>query len=266
MIRPRSRLGFTLIELLVVIAIIAILAAILFPVFAQVREKARQTSCLSNLKQLGTAMQMYVSDHDGFYPPVVGRAPGERFVYEWSWLHRIEPYVKSLALYVCPSSSHKSLEWQQNLDILSNYAYAPTAHVWGDAPAIELNAGPFGVALWDGIGGFYGGELGMFTHEAPSYSESQIARPADTILLCDGPRFDWGFRENAIYFPYPRHIREPDIKLANGDTVPEGLINSVFVDGHARGMKHDFFWEIRRNYTSRVRGQKNVFWHFWPNE
>src|ERR1041385_5074124 len=68
MFRRRSRHGFTLIELLVVIAIIAILAAILFPVFAQVREKARQTTCSSNLKQIGTAFAMYVQDYDGRRP------------------------------------------------------------------------------------------------------------------------------------------------------------------------------------------------------
>ena len=65
--RPRAG-GFTLIELLIVIAIIAILAAILFPVFAQAREKARQTSCVSNLRQLGMAMMMYVQDNDDTYP------------------------------------------------------------------------------------------------------------------------------------------------------------------------------------------------------
>jgi len=62
------RRGFTLIELLVVIAILAILAAILFPVFAHAREKARQTSCLSNLKQLATATQMYLQDYDSIFP------------------------------------------------------------------------------------------------------------------------------------------------------------------------------------------------------
>ena len=67
----RRRLGFTLIELLVVIAIIAILAAILFPVFARAREKARQTQCLSNYKQLALAVQMYIQDYDGVYPYVV---------------------------------------------------------------------------------------------------------------------------------------------------------------------------------------------------
>lgn len=65
----QQRRGFTLIELLVVIAIIAILAAILFPVFAQAREKARQTTCVSNLKQIGTAFMMYVQDYDETYPP-----------------------------------------------------------------------------------------------------------------------------------------------------------------------------------------------------
>ncbi len=68
MLSHRGRNGFTLIELLVVIAVIAILAAILFPVFAQAREKARQAACLSNLKQIGAAMLMYTDDYDGVYP------------------------------------------------------------------------------------------------------------------------------------------------------------------------------------------------------
>src|SRR5579872_3013353 len=74
--QQKERRGFTLIELLVVIAIIAILAAILFPVFAQAREKARQISCLSNLKQNGTAFMMYMQDYDELYPTAVPWAPG----------------------------------------------------------------------------------------------------------------------------------------------------------------------------------------------
>src|SRR5206468_2013279 len=69
------RNGFTLIELLVVIAIIAILAAILFPVFAQARDKARQADCMSNLKQLGTACAMYANDYDGYFPAPGGTEP-----------------------------------------------------------------------------------------------------------------------------------------------------------------------------------------------
>ncbi|MBC7289450.1 MAG: DUF1559 domain-containing protein, partial [Armatimonadetes bacterium] len=86
------RKGFTLIELLVVIAIIAILAAILFPVFARAREKARQASCMSNLKQLALAMLMYAQDYDENLPLSL-TAPGD-----WwndTWKARISPYVKN---------------------------------------------------------------------------------------------------------------------------------------------------------------------------
>jgi prepilin-type N-terminal cleavage/methylation domain-containing protein/prepilin-type processing-associated H-X9-DG protein len=84
------RNGFTLIELLVVIAIIAILAAILFPVFAQAREKARQTQCLSNSRQMGLAVQMYTQDYDEVLPTVrMMGTPGE------SWIVLIQPYVKN---------------------------------------------------------------------------------------------------------------------------------------------------------------------------
>ncbi len=111
--KPRS--GFTLIELLVVIAIIAILAAILFPVFAQAREKARQTSCLSNLKQLGTAVMMYTQDYDETYPTQFqnpyATCPGGSSAYaledncrEATWMGGIFPYVKSRQVYVCPSA------------------------------------------------------------------------------------------------------------------------------------------------------------------
>jgi len=99
--------AFTLIELLVVIAIIAILAAILFPVFAQAREKARQAACLSNLKQVGLGLQMYAQDWDETLPPanhvhdfgnpkVLERTP--------SFLGSLIPYTKNRAIFACPSA------------------------------------------------------------------------------------------------------------------------------------------------------------------
>jgi prepilin-type N-terminal cleavage/methylation domain-containing protein/prepilin-type processing-associated H-X9-DG protein len=105
------RRGFTLIELLVVIAIIAILAAILFPVFARAREKARQTSCISNLKQINLALQMYVQDYDERLPTSGGtpcnaddgRTFDDRTMPPF-WL-QVEPYVKNFQLFSCPSAA-----------------------------------------------------------------------------------------------------------------------------------------------------------------
>jgi prepilin-type N-terminal cleavage/methylation domain-containing protein/prepilin-type processing-associated H-X9-DG protein len=102
--RSRHSQGFTLIELLVVIAIIAILAAILFPVFARARENARRTSCQSNLKQIGLGILQYAQDYDEKYPIEVAGgtgAPGNPF----GWADAIQPYVKSSQLFQCPSDT-----------------------------------------------------------------------------------------------------------------------------------------------------------------
>ncbi len=108
----RVRRGFTLIELLVVIAIIAILAAILFPVFAKAREKARQSSCSQNTKQMGTALMQYVQDYDEKYPIAscmpdlaVPGAGGDATGCNVNWWRfRLQPYIKNWAMFNCPSS------------------------------------------------------------------------------------------------------------------------------------------------------------------
>ncbi|MDW8052597.1 MAG: DUF1559 domain-containing protein [Armatimonadota bacterium] len=127
--------GFTLIELLVVIAIIAVLAAILFPVFSNAREKARQTACLSNAKQLGLAATMYLNDYDETYPLGFGREANtgrwlwNRYhavphdwrssvaissplhqAYQAHWANAMQPYLKSEGIYSCPSAPAQRLQ------------------------------------------------------------------------------------------------------------------------------------------------------------
>lgn len=125
--RVRTVRGFTLIELLVVIAIIAILAAILFPVFAQAREKARQSACLSNGKQMATAFYLYCQDYDERLPRVWtatgGKNNGPR-----DWVEDIEPYMKNRQVYVCPSLPRIPYGFGYNVYIATGAGY-PLAQI-----------------------------------------------------------------------------------------------------------------------------------------
>ncbi len=120
--RTRATLrAFTLIELLVVIAIIAILAAILFPVFAQARESARKISCLSNTKQMGLVIMQYVQDYDEMYPcnswdcPPLGTTDTDshnpNFPAAINWMFKVKPYVKNRQILVCPSDPDPKNGW-----------------------------------------------------------------------------------------------------------------------------------------------------------
>lgn len=102
--RLARRKGFTLIELLVAIAIIAILAAILFPVFARARENARRASCQSNLKQILLGMTQYTQDYDEKFPSAYLHTTNY-----WGWMQAVQPYVKSTQLFQCPSDTDTSI-------------------------------------------------------------------------------------------------------------------------------------------------------------
>ncbi|MCE5241457.1 DUF1559 domain-containing protein [bacterium] len=142
------RRGFTLIELLVVIAIIAILAAILFPVFAKAREKARQASCLNNCKQIGTAFLSYCQDYDEKFPlywhsdlQTDASSPGAKFhtsngsasyppAYYRTWMDYVYPYIKNTQVFQCPSgrkreSAYNSPSYGYNRQIHTSGTYNP---------------------------------------------------------------------------------------------------------------------------------------------
>ncbi len=165
-LRASARSGFTLIELLVVIAIIAILAAILFPVFAQAREKARQTACLSNLKQVGLAVRMYVQDYDETLPRTELGGDVDA-AHEYLWGDMLQPYTKNWQMLQCPSANQKivfktgmttySEQWTYNYGINDIIAAACSS---ADDPACRH----IGVA---------------------GQADAAINTPASTILIAD---------------------------------------------------------------------------------
>jgi prepilin-type N-terminal cleavage/methylation domain-containing protein/prepilin-type processing-associated H-X9-DG protein len=148
-----SKHAFTLIELLVVIAIIAILASILFPVFAQAREKARQTSCLSNMKQLGTALMMYSQDYDESYPVgVLDPVTPIALNYGRGWAGTIQPYVKNAQIFRCGSDSTASALATDNVTVLNPVSYIYNVNVALNASAASQNAPASTVLLTEGVG------------------------------------------------------------------------------------------------------------------
>jgi prepilin-type N-terminal cleavage/methylation domain-containing protein/prepilin-type processing-associated H-X9-DG protein len=155
------RRGFTLIELLVVIAVIAILAAILFPVFAQAREKARQASCQSNLRQYATATAMYVQDYDETFPMASYLSGTCIATFYWA----VNPYVKNAAVTQCPTAP-------QAMDIVTMFS--------GFAAGACPNTPRFNS---------YSTNLDLFTDgfaRIPPPSLAAVVMPAETVALYDG--------------------------------------------------------------------------------
>jgi len=188
----QKRSGFTLIELLVVIAIIAILAAILFPVFARAREQARATSCLSNTNQIAKGFLMYVQDYDEQFPPWTanhcGRYTGGAFALAFMYPNLVSPYIKNGVVvdpvtnlgtlgqvWACPSIKQQ-LSAVSNTYAYNYYAFGGTSN--GPASTVPpCSPGPgLGVAYAPFDGAAY----------ATPATLASLGRPSETLFLTDG--------------------------------------------------------------------------------
>ncbi|MHB8997609.1 MAG: DUF1559 family PulG-like putative transporter [Armatimonadota bacterium] len=189
------RRGFTLIELLVVIAIIAILAAILFPVFAKAREKARQSTCLSNTKQIGLAVMQYAQDYDERLPSM-HTAPSVVVVY---WYQAIDPYMKNSQILKCPSQSNNNVPAISygcsfpNLMIDSGGGTGPRGTSLGtiDAPADALMFGETERDDGSQVYFYYSPKVFASPYSAANYTNNCIPTPGrhnegNNVLFCDG--------------------------------------------------------------------------------
>jgi prepilin-type N-terminal cleavage/methylation domain-containing protein len=236
--RSHARSAFTLIELLVVIAIIAILAAILFPVFAQARERARQTSCISNAKQMGLALAMYVQDYEGYpmHSSPSNQSPRTR------WPDHTYPYIKNEQIFTCPS-------------IAASPGMTPAFRQWAHNPTKRY-------------GGYGFNYQYLGNSRFPFYAiDAAVGTPAETIAIADtaGVRRDDNSSIAGAYVVDPplqsaRGARPSGDPQGYGDpganecgsgaagygfwrcrAVPSerhlGMIGVTFCDGHSKAMK-----------------------------
>jgi prepilin-type N-terminal cleavage/methylation domain-containing protein/prepilin-type processing-associated H-X9-DG protein len=208
----RRRSGFTLIELLVVIAIIAILAAILFPVFARAREKARQSSCQSNEKQLMLAYLAYIQDYDE-------RTPNQWFFSStagtgYMWVDAIMPYVKNLQLFDCPSAGRRTTMYT-TVNGLGFYA---------------MNAGSVSYGIntcyW---GGYAGSASGPPANPVNGRNLAQIKVPAETVCLLDATYTEYGAQYDIWSSIYSTPLKDPPYRHND-------MANVSFIDGHVKAM------------------------------
>ena len=212
--------GFTLIELLVVIAIIAILAAILFPVFVKAKDTAQSANCLNNMKQMGMGIMTYMQNSSDRFPPMIERTSSHGFIYargdtpakkyiSWepqseygvngnrTWRDTIFPYIKNMNVYSCPSG-------------IKSYSHAYNIKISGFA---WINPNNSGQMLW----------------ENPPMFMSELRYPTQLVAVCD-------LGTHQIYIdPYNLYeIKTANLAFANRVYRHQGGINLIMCDGHAK--------------------------------
>ena len=217
--------GFTLIELLVVIAIIAILAAILFPVFARARENARRSSCQSNLKQIGLGITQYTQDYDEKLPPA--RNTTTPFP-NAPWHYLVQPYVKSYQLFRCPSNTSKD----PMQDTGGAAALAAGVPAGGIARSYQVNGGIN--ANFVAAGSLPGGYNRPFAQQNTGTSIAILNFPATTIAVHE--------QAGGEYEPFSYDTGKIDGNSTNANgpyafTNHLTTTNFLFVDGHVKSLK-----------------------------
>lgn len=231
------RRGFTLIELLVVIAIIAILAAILFPVFAQAREKSRQASCQSNLKQIGLALQMYAQDYDESFAPAwveSGRNSPGAVVY---WQTFAQSYIKNRPVTLCSTyrSNYGFPTWFSSLD---NVDVDLKAKQWFVSYALNSLETWHFVKWPDGKERHFGAKKGT--------AWAQAEDPSGTIYVIDGGAPDIWSDDHLDFAVCPPANRNPASSgwavgklgtLCGNRGVHGDRLNALFLDGHVRSVR-----------------------------
>ncbi len=221
----KSKNGFTLIELLVVIAIIAILAAILFPVFSKVRERARQISCVSNLKQIGLAFIQYNQDNEGAFPSITsqssqdgGCAPNLEWVSaNGGYAVLINPYIKAAGVYHCPSAEDP-------------FWVSSAAQGWCGTPDATYTAA-LKQAAPNGVSYMYKKAIaGGPWFAGHPITEGEFPLPSQSFVVYEYA--SWHLNRNATIWATNASVPNVDSLMA---------LNCLFVDGHVKQVKASQF-------------------------